>query len=214
MGTILAQLTLITGVLSLLLLLALHFASPEFGPGWRMVSEYALGRHNGVLLGFFVTWGMASLLLAAMLWGEVSGVWARIGVCLLVISAVGEVMGGVFDLRHKLHGLAFGIGVPSLPIAALLIGYHLAASEGWSAYGTAILAMSHATWVSVILMAAAMAVMITGFRKAGIVMGPGARPPEHVPPGVIALGGFANRLLVLCDVGWLMLIAWIYLLIR
>jgi hypothetical protein len=69
--------------------------------------------------------------------------------------------------------------VPSVPIAALLIGHHLA-----------------------------------GFKKAGIVMGPGATPPERVPPGVIALGGYANRLLVLCDVGWLMLIAWVYLSVR
>jgi hypothetical protein len=133
MGNLLAQLTLLGGGLALLCLLVLHFASPEFHPSWRMVSEYALGRFNPLLLAFFVLWGVASLLLAAVLWNEVTGIWARIGVMLLVVSAVGEVMGGVFDLKHKLHGLAFGIGVPSFPIAALLIGHHLAAQAPWSA---------------------------------------------------------------------------------
>jgi hypothetical protein len=120
-------------------------------------------------------------------------------------------MGGVFNLKHKLHGLAFAVGVPSLPIAALLIGYHLAGKQGWSAFGGSIIAFSHATWMSVVAMALAMIAMLAGFRQAGMAMGPGVEPPKSVPPGVIALGGYANRLLVLCDVGWLMLIAWIYL---
>jgi hypothetical protein len=196
------------------LLLALHLASAEFGPSWRMISEYALGRHNGMLLAFFVTWSLSSLLLSVLLWQEVSSGWARLGVGLLFLSAIGEFMGGLFNIKHRLHGLAFGLGVPALPVAALLIGYHLAGREGWSAHGTAIIAASHATWVSVVLMGVAMALMFAGFRKAGIAMGPQAKAPERVPPGVIALGGYANRLLVLCDVGWLMLVAGVFLATR
>jgi hypothetical protein len=212
--SILAQFTLATAGLALLFLLTLHLVSPEFSPAWRMVSEYALGRHNAVLRGFFLMWGTSSLLLAALLWGEVSGSWAKVGVAFLVVSAVGEIMGGMFDLKHRLHAVAFGIGVPSLPVAALLIGHHLAVSEGWSAYGMAIVAASHATWVSVVLMGGAMAVMFAGFKRAGIEMGPDVKPPDRVPAGVIAVGGYANRLLVLCDVGWLMLIAGAYLATR
>lgn len=214
MEVMLAQLVLVCGGLAVSALLALHFASPEFAPGWRMVSEYALGRCNWLLLAFFLCWAAGSFLLAALLWNEVHGVAARLGVAMLIVSAIGEVMGGVFNLKHKLHGLAFAVGVPSLPIAALLIGYHLAARDGWSAHASILIAASHATWVVVVLMGLAMAVMFTGFRKAGIVMGPGVTPPKRVPPGVIALGGYANRLLVLCDVGWLMLVAWIWLSIR
>jgi hypothetical protein len=214
MEAILAQLTLATAGLALLFLLMLHFVSPEFSPAWRMVSEYALGRHNAMLRGFFFMWGLSSLLLSALLWGEVSSSWAKVGVAFLVVSAVGEIMGGMFDLKHRLHGVAFGIGVPSLPVAALLLGYHLAGSDGWSAHGTAIVAASHATWVSVVLMGGAMAIMFAGFKRAGIVMGPGVDPPDRVPAGVIAVGGYANRLLVLCDIGWLMLMAWAYLATR
>lgn len=211
MEIMLAQLTLLCGGLSLLCLLVLHFASPEFSPAWRMVSEYALGRHNWLLAAFFLLWGLGSILLSVLLWGEVGGLWARLGVMLLLVSAVGGIMGGLFDVKHRLHGVAFGLGVPSFPVAALLIGHHLAGLENWSPHAGAILAFSHAAWVSVVVMGAAMALMFAGFRKAGLPMGPDAKPPEHVPPGVIALGGYANRLLVICDVGWLLLLAWIFL---
>jgi hypothetical protein len=211
MESLLAWLTLASGGLALLLLLALHFSSPEFAPGWRMISEYALGRHNGLLMAFFLMWALGSLLLSALLWEQVTSGWAKVGVAFLVLSAVGEIMGGLFNLKHRLHGLAFGVGVPSLPVAALLIGYHLADSEPWNEHRTVILVASHATWFCVVAMGATMAVMISGFRKAGIEMGPGASAPDSVPPGVIAVGGYANRLLVFCDVGWLMLIAGVYL---
>ena len=214
MEALLAQMVLVTGSLALLFLLALHFASPEFGPSWRMISEYALGRHNGLLIAFFLFWALSSLLLSVLLWNIVSSSWAKVGVAILVVSAVGEIMGGLFNLKHKLHGAAFAIGVPSLPIAALLIGYHLAGKAGWSSHGSIIIAVSHATWVSVVAMGVAMATMFAGFKRAGIAMGPGIKPPENVPQGVIALGGYANRFLVLCDIGWLMLIAWIYLSFR
>jgi len=211
MEVLLAQLVLVTGGLALLFLLALHVASPEFGPSWRMISEYALGRHNGLLIAFFLFWALSSLLLSVLLWNLVSSSWAKVGVAVLVVSAVGEIMGGLFNLKHRLHGMAFAIGVPSVPIAALLIGYHLAGKAGWSAHGGTIIAVSHSTWVSVVAMGVALATMIAGFKRAGIAMGPGVKPPERVPHGVIALGGYANRLLVLCDIGWLMLIALVYL---
>ncbi len=211
MSALLAQWSLLAGVLSLLCLFALHFVSPEFHPSWRMVSEYALGRHGWLLTAFFQLWALSTALLSVLLWGVVTGPWARIAVVLLAISAIGAAMGGLFDVKHKLHGLAFALGVPTLPIAALILGYHLAGREPWVSGANAILAASHATWISAILMAAAMAVMFAGFRKAGVPMGPDLPAPDHVPPGVIALGGYANRLLVLCDVGWVLAIAGTFL---
>lgn len=211
MNAILAQCVLLTGGLSLLSLTALHFMSPEFQPSWRMISEYALGRHAWLLTAFFLLWAISTALLSVLLWSVVTGPWARIAVLLLVVSAVGAAMGGLFDVKHKLHGLAFALGVPTLPIAALILGYHLAGRETWANSAIAILTASHATWVSLILMALAMAVMFTGFRNAGVPMGPDLPAPDSVPPGVIALGGYANRLLVLCDVGWVLLIAGTFL---
>lgn len=200
----LSMLTILFGVLSLLSLLVLHFVSPEFQPSWRMVSEYALGKYYWLITSFFVFWCLSSLSLSFLLWPNVSGFWATLGVLLLMLSGVGELMGGLFDIKHQLHGLSFMLGVPSLPIAALLIGYHVISND---VSNTAILVASHAPWISLILMAVAMVVMMSGFKNAGIAMGPDATPPDRVPDGVIALAGYANRFLIITYIGWLLVIA-------
>lgn len=199
----LALATLACGMASLLCLLILHFASPEFQPSWRMVSEYAMGKYKWLITSFFLLWGISSLLLSMRLWDLVTGFWAKTGIILLVISAMGEIMGGLFDVKHKHHGLAFLLGVPTLPVAALLVSYHLAATEGWSSGQLILLISAHATWISLLVMGVAMGVMFSGFKKAGIIMNKDTVLPEKVPDGVIALAGYANRILVLCYVGWL-----------
>ena len=186
----------------------LHFVSPEFKPSWRMISEYALGKHKGILTAFFITWGLSSILLSVFLWSRVTSAWGTVGVILLFISSIGGIMGGLFDVKHKHHGLAALLGVPTLPIAALLIGYNLTQTPDTNP--AVVLASSHATWISFVIMGITMAVMISGFKNSGIPMGPNAEPPKFVPPGVIALAGYANRLLVICYVGWLIVVAGSY----
>jgi hypothetical protein len=203
----LSILTISFASLSLLSLVFLHFLSPEFKPSWRMISEYAMGRHKWLVTSFFLCWGLSSIFLSLLLWNKVNTVWGTIGVILLFISSIGEIMGGLFDVNHKHHGLAFLLGVPTLPAAAMLIGYDLIRTPGLEGQASSIVLSSHATWISLVLMGASMAIMFAGFKKAGILVGPNVQPPKTVPPGVIALAGYANRLLVICDVGWLIIIA-------
>jgi hypothetical membrane protein len=204
---ILALLSIIAGAASLLSLLLLHFTSPEFKPSWRMVSEYALGKHEWLLMAFFFCWGASSMLLALALLPVVNGVWAYLGLALLFISGIGAVLGGLFNVNHKKHGLAFALGVPTLPIAALLLNYHLLNSNVIAQPGTLIAA--HATWLSVVLMGIAMMLMFSGFKKAGVTWDKDSPPPTEVPKGVIALGGYANRLLVFCFIFWVVAIAYL-----
>jgi hypothetical protein len=116
-------------------------------------------------------------------------------------------MGGLFDVKHKHHGLAALLGVPTLPIAALLIGYNLIQNSPLEIQPSQILISSHSTWISFVIMGITMAIMMSGFKNSGIPMGPNAEPPKAVPSGVIALAGYANRLLVVCYVAWLIVIA-------
>lgn len=208
---ILASLSILSGGLSLLCLLVLHVVSPEFQPSWRMVSEYALGKNKRLLTAFFFFWAANSILLSVLLWGAAGSFWAKTGVILLGISGIGALMGGLFDVKHPKHGLAFALGVPTLPVAALLLGYHLVQLEKWSESKTLLLLSAHATWVSLVLMALAMMVMFSGFKKSGVSWDKDAPPPENVPPGVIALGGYANRLLVFCYILFPVLVAITYL---
>ena len=206
-----AILTITTGILSLLCLLALHFVSPEFKPAWRMISEYALGKHKWMLTSFFLLWGLSSICLSILLWDVVESPLAKVGILFLFISGIGEIMGGLFDLKHKHHGLAFLLGVPALPVAAMILEYSLIKLEGWNNYSAILIISSHATWISLIIMAVAMEVMFSGLKKAGITMSKDAPPLAKMPENVIAVSDYANRLLELCYILWLIVIAYISL---
>lgn len=205
--TLISTIVIITSVLSLLSLLVLHFVSPEFKPSWRMISEYALGKHKWLITSFFICWALASILLAAALWNEVSSIWARLGVVLVFLSGVGAFMGGLFDVKHKNHGLAFALGVPTLPIGSLLICYHIISLEKWQDHKTSILYSTHSIWISMVFMAVSMAVLMSGYKKTGLPMGPGVEPPKELPQGVIGVNGYFNRLLVFCYIFWLIVMA-------
>ncbi len=207
----LATLSIISGILSLLCLAALHFVSPEYQPSWRMVSEYALGKHKWLITLFFVSWSLCTLFSACLLWNVVDTTWAVLGVVLVFVTAIGALMGGLFDVQHKLHGLAFGLGVPFMPIGALIIAYHLVLKPDWAIYKSNILLSSHAIWVSLVLMAVSMMLLFSGFKKAGLPMGPNVEPPKELPAGVTGINGYMNRLLIICYIAWSIIVSLTYL---
>lgn len=190
--------TIVFGVISILCLLILHFVSTEFKPNFRMVSEYALGKHKWLITIFFLCWGLCSISSGFMLLNVVTSSWAKFGVLLLFVTGIGAIMGGLFDVQHKLHGLAFGIGVPFLPIGALLISYHLIKKVEWQNHSTSLLLSSHSIWICLIFMAVSMLLLFSSLKTAGIVYGPDSPPLTELPKGVIGINGWANRLLVLC----------------
>ena len=212
--TVLPKVILATGAMSLLCLLLLHFLSPEYDPSWRMISEYALGKYRALLTAFFVLSAVCTMLLPILLWNETGGLWAKVGLVLVLVSGVGALMGGLFDLKHPLHGAAFALGVPTIMVGALLVSYHLVKQSDWAQYSTGTLLAAHAIWISLVLMGVSMVVMMNGFKQAGVPMGPGATPPDTVPPGVIAVAGYFNRLLVVCNTAWIMVMAYVYLMLR
>lgn len=209
--SLLANTTLVFGILSVLCLITLHFVSSEFKPNFRMVSEYALGNYKWLLTLFFFFWGLCSITSAFMLWNIVSSGWAKFGALLVLITGIGAIMGGLFDVQHKLHGLSFGIGVPFLPIGALIIGYHLIKNPEWQSNSMPLLLSSHSIWISLLFMAGSMFLLFSGLKSTGIVYGPDSPPLTELPKGVIGISGWANRLLVLCYLGFPMVTAKIVL---
>lgn len=206
-----AILAIVSGALAVLSLAVLHVTSPEFHPGWRMISEYALGKHKWLLTLMFLSWGTCSLLTAMLIWQSVTSVAASISALCVAVSGIGAIMGGLFDVKHKLHGLSFALGVPTLPAGALLASYHLSALPEWNVYRTEIRGVAHLTWVCVLLMAVSMGLLFSGFKKAGLPLGKDVEPPKTLPSGVIGINGYFNRLLVVCFIGWTVLIAIMYL---
>ena len=147
------------------------------------------------------------MILALALWSEVNCLWYKLGVILVFLSGVGALMGGLFDVKHKHHGLAFALGIPTLPIGALLICYHLISIEKWQPFKSSIFYSTHSIWISMVLMAVSMIVLMSGYKKTGLPMGPGIEPPKELPKGVIGVNGYFNRILVFCYIFWLIVIA-------
>ena len=52
---------------------------------------------------------------------------------------------------------------------------------------------------------------LNGFKQAGIAIGPGQQPPSAVPDGVVAVVGYANRILIAAYIGWLLFVSNVFL---
>jgi hypothetical protein len=200
-----AGLAIAAAAATLLLLASLHVLSPEFDPSWRMVSEYAYGSYGWVLSLLFAAWAVSSWALAWALWSELPSRAGRIGLGLLIAACVGEAMAAVFDIRQPLHDLAGALGIGCLPIAAMLISVALGRTPRWSANRRMLLWTGNLTWVAVVLLAATFALLITTYLQAGGDMS--ATVVKALPPGVIGLVGWTNRLLVVADCAWVMTVA-------
>lgn len=193
--------------IALLLLAALHVLSPEFAPSWRMISEYAYGRFGGVLSLMFLTMGIAPWALAFALWPEVASRAGRAGMVFLIVAGLCGVMASFFDIRHDTgHAVAGLLGVIGFPIGALLVSASLARTERWHGARKKLMWTAHLSWVSVVLLIVTLAVMTVQVARAY-----GGHLPQHapsvLPPGVLALDGWADRLIVLSNCVWVLLAA-------
>jgi hypothetical protein len=176
-------------LVSALALVALHVLSPQLQPSWRMVSEYANGNHRWVLTVVFLTWALGSFALAFALLPSVSGWVGAAGLLFLVLAGVGEAMGGLFDINHRLHGAAFAIGAPALPIAAILLTVAARRAGLNVPIWAAVLPI-----LSVAMMALSMAMLFSSLKAAGITMSADSQPLSALPDGISAWNGWANRL--------------------
>ena len=195
-------------VATILLLAALHILSPEFSPSWRVVSEYALGHYAWVLSLMFLFWGISSWALAVAIWSEVHTSAGKAGLWFLILAGIGEAMASLFDVTHPVgHGIAGLLGVIGFPIAALLLSVALGRNETWSPVRRALLSIANLSWISVVLFVATLTIMTMQMVRIN-----GGHLPRHapksLPPGVLAVDGWADRLIVLTNCAWVLVAAW------
>jgi hypothetical protein len=193
---------------TIFLLVILHVLSPEFSPAWRVVSEYAFGHYAWVLSLMFLSWGIGSWALVVAIGSQVHTRSGRVGLWFLIIAGVGEAMASVFDVKHPIgHGIAGLLGVIGFPIAALLLSVALGRNETWSAARKPLLWIANLSWISVVLLVATLAIMTMQMARIN-----GGHLPQHapksLPPGVLALDGWADRLIVLSNCAWVLVAAW------
>ena len=204
-----AALAIAGSMMVLALLGGLHALSQEFDPSFRMISEYTLGQHAWVLSLMFLVWGFSTWALALAIWKDAATPTGRIGLRLLVVAGLGEILASMFDVTHELgHGIAGLLGVVGLPVAAVLVSGSLDRTRVWANTGKALRRCSaHFTWIAVLFMIAAMVAMTVQFLHVN-----GGHLPEHapkvLPPGVIGLAGWADRLIVVANCLWVTVVAW------
>jgi Protein of unknown function (DUF998) len=187
-----------------LLIVALHGIKPEFEPSWRFVSEYAIGRHGWIMTIAFLIWAASCAVLALALRREVRTRAGRIGVAILLVVAAALVPAGLFPqdpvtagpgdatTSGMIHALASMVGIPGIPIAAVLISSSLwRTNPNWAPHRHALGWSAHATWISLSLMVVYLAWAVPnagGFTRE-------------------VWAGAMNRLVVATDLGWQLIVA-------
>jgi hypothetical protein len=193
---------------TIFLLVSLHALSPEFSPSWRMISEYAFGHYAWVLSLMFLAWGIGSWALVVAIWSQVHTNPGKVGLWFLIIAGAGEAMASVFDITHPIgHGIAGLLGVIGFPIAALLLSVAIGRNQTWSTARRPLLWIANLSWVSIVLLAATLATMT--MQMARITGGHlPQQAPKSLPAGVLALDGWADRLIVLSNCAWVLVAAY------
>jgi hypothetical protein len=197
-----AWMALACAVATVLLLASLHVLSPEFSPSWRVISEYALGQYGWVLSMMFVFWGISSWALVAAIWTQIQTTGGRTGLYFLIAAGAGEFLASVFDVRHMIgHGIAGLLGVIGFPIAALLLSISFRRNQTWHRESRPLLWLANLSWISVVLLVASLGIMTMQLTRIY-----GGHLPQHapkaLPAGVLALDGYADRLIVLSNCAW------------
>ena len=141
----------------LVLLAALHVVKPEFDPSWRFVSEYAIGRHGWIMTLAFLCLSLSCITSFVAIRSQVGTMAGKVGLGLLLLAAAALAAAAIFvsdpvtarreelTTHGHLHGLAAMVGIPDLPIAAVLISRSLVRNRAWSSGRRSLLWTAHLT---------------------------------------------------------------------
>lgn len=109
-------------------------------------------------------------------------------------------MAALFDVNHRLHGPAAAIGMPSLPVAAVLLTLAL---KRLDAPGPPAWTM-HLPWLAIVAMGVGMMLFMRALAQAGVDLSGQTRPLAELPPGVTLFVGWANRFVVVAYGAWVL----------
>jgi hypothetical protein len=161
-----------------------------------------------VLSLMFLCWGISSWALAAAIRSQIHTKAGRVGLWFLMIAGIGEAMASIFDITHEVgHGIAGLLGVIGFPIAALLLTVALGRNESWRTARRALLWIANLSWISVVLLIATLAIMTVQMLHMNFGHLP-QHTPKSLPPGVLGLDGWADRMIVLSNCAWVAVAAW------
>ena len=198
-----ARLSLWCALAFLTLLAALHFIEPEIDPSWNFISEYQVGKFGWLMSLAFLSLALSCVFLVIALWSQQKNVVGKIGLLLLLVSAVGMIIAAVFPTdpintspesitaHGKLHQL--GAMLDSIPFASVLISIGLIRrNESWKHSKTILLWSTILVWAGLFVFIGSMIALFPADGKFG--------------PAVLL--GWQNRIMIVTQCLWLAIVAW------
>jgi Protein of unknown function (DUF998) len=192
------------------LLAALHFIKPELDPSWHFISEYAIGRYGWIMVLAFLSLALGYASLFFALRSQLRTIAGRIGLTLLLVSALGLTIAAIFTTdpitvsenavttEGTLHNFGGTLGI-AMPFAAALIGWKLARNPAWSLAKRPLLWATGLALVAFVVSFVSVAVMVS-------------RSKGEFGPDVLV--GWPNRIEIVAYSVWLMVVARQAILVR
>jgi hypothetical membrane protein len=125
------------------LLAAMHLLEPEFDPSWRFISEYELGHYGWAMQLAFFSLAASYIALAIAIHSQLRSLMGHIGLALLLISALGLAMAGIFKTdpittspdavttSGMLHGIGGSLGI-AMTFSAAIVSWQLVRIPAWA----------------------------------------------------------------------------------
>lgn len=198
-----ARLSLVSAAAFAVLLVALHLVRPELDPSWHFISEYAIGRLGWMMVLAFLSLAVGYIGLFAALRSQFRTLAGRVGLVLLLVSALGLVIAAAFTtdpvmvspdaatIEGRIHNVGGTLGF-AMPFAAALIGWKLARNPAWASARRPIL------WATGLALAA----FLLSFAWLGVVVSQSGGTFGHGVPA-----GWPGRFEILAYSAWVMVVA-------
>ena len=182
----------------------LHGVKPELEPSWRMVSEYSIGENGWLMRVAFLTLSVSFGSVLISVRPHIATLGGRVGLALLGVATLGTLMAALFaadpitaepdevTAEGSLHAVASLLGLPTLPIAALLISGSLKRNPMWADQIAGVRWAAHLTWLTLLAMVA------TLFATVPAAGGFGPEVPI----------GWQNRIVLAAYTFWVVVVAW------
>jgi hypothetical protein len=193
-----------------ILLAALHFIKPELDPSWHFISEYAIGDYGWIMVLAFLSLAFSYVSLFSALRSQLQTIAGRIGLALLLVSALGLTIAAIFTTdpitvsenavttEGTLHNFGGTLGI-AMPFAAVLVGWKLARDPAWSSARRPLL------WATGLALVA----FLASFVSLGVMV---SQSGGEFGPDVFV--GWPNRIEIVAYSVWLMVVARQAILVR
>ncbi|SDR55693.1 Protein of unknown function [Rhizobiales bacterium GAS113] len=173
---------------------ALHVLRTDLDPSWRFISEYEIGHYGWVMRLAFFALALSCASLCVAIVSQIRTIAGYLGLALLVLSAIGMIVAGIFA-PGRVSGLhEVGAMLDSVPFAALLMSWSLSRNGAWLPVWRTLAWTAGIPLLGLVIFLLSLAVMLR--RNGG-------------QPGPEVLAGWPNRIMILAHCAWLMPVAWL-----